>query len=275
LPEGLSPAVTPAAMNPRGAVMPPSTGRQAEAGSAAAGKEEDTGTGLRAGILSRTGQADGLGSAPVPPTSLLGSPAAPRQRRIGLTGGIATGKSTAASLLGQRFGLPVLDADAFARQALEPGTAALAAVLARYGEGVRRPDGSLDRAALGTIVFSRPAERRWLEELVHPIVRRRFDAELERLAGAPTVVLMIPLLFEAGLEHLCSEVWVVHCDEAEQLRRLVERDGLGAAEARARLASQWPQARKLERADVVIDNRGTMVDLIGQLERALSPSASR
>jgi len=168
----------------------------------------------------------------------------------------------------------VLDADTFARQALEPGTAALAAVLARHGEQLRRPDGSLDRAALGRIVFSRPAERRWLEALVHPLVRRRFEAELERLAEAPVVVLMIPLLFEAGLEHLCDEVWVVDCDEAGQLGRLRERDGLAPAEARARLASQWPQARKLERADVVIDNRGSTADLTIQLERALSPSAS-
>ncbi len=169
----------------------------------------------------------------------------------------------------------MLDADRFAREALEPGTAALEAVLDRYGEELRRPDGSLDRAALGRIVFSRPAERRWLEDLVHPIVRRRFTNELERLAAAPVVVLMIPLLFEAGLEPLCGEVWVVDCDEAEQLRRLVERDGLTTAEARARLASQWPQARKLERADVVIDNRSTLDDLMGQLKRALSPSASR
>jgi dephospho-CoA kinase len=179
-----------------------------------------------------------------------------------------------AQLLQERFGLPVLDADRFARQALEPGTAALAAVLARYGEELSRQDGSLDRAALGRIVFGRPAERRWLEQLVHPFVRERFAEELERLADAPVVVLMIPLLFEAGLDHLCGEVWLVDCDEADQLRRLVKRDGLTEAEARARLASQWPQARKRPLADVLIDNRGTPDGLVRQLECALSPSAS-
>ena len=113
------------------------------------------------------------------------------QRRIGLTGGIASGKSTVGRLLAAR-GLPLLDADGFAREALAPGSPGAQAVLARYG--------TLDRAALGRIVFADAAERQWLEQLVHPLVRARFAAELERLAAAPVVVLMIPLLFEAGLE---------------------------------------------------------------------------
>jgi dephospho-CoA kinase len=130
------------------------------------------------------------------------------QRRIGLTGGIASGKSTVGRLLAAQ-GLPVLDADGYAREALAPGSPGAEAVLARYG--------TLDRAALGRIVFADAAERQWLEQLVHPLVRARFAAELERLAAAPVVVLMIPLLFEAGLEELCSEVWLVDCDEAQQL----------------------------------------------------------
>jgi dephospho-CoA kinase len=215
------------------------------------------------------------------------------QRRIGLTGGIATGKSTVAQLLCQEFGLPVLDADLFAREALAPGTPGAEAVLERYGEAVRdrRPadrsgrasqnasgtgiDTALDRAALGRIVFADAAERRWLEQLVHPLVRQRFAAELERLESAPVVVLMIPLLFEAGLEGLCSEIWLVDCPEAEQLRRLMARDGLSEAEARARLAAQWPQQRKRARADVVIDNGAAQKSLADRLARALSPSASR
>jgi dephospho-CoA kinase len=166
-------------------------------------------------------------------------------------------------------------------------------VLERYGEAVRdrRPadrsgrasqnasgtgiDTALDRAALGRIVFADAAERRWLEQLVHPLVRQRFAAELERLESAPVVVLMIPLLFEAGLEGLCSEIWLVDCPEAEQLRRLMARDGLSEAEARARLAAQWPQQRKRARADVVIDNGAAQKSLADRLARALSPSASR
>lgn len=175
------------------------------------------------------------------------------QRRIGLTGGIATGKSTVARLLAERFGLPVLDADEYAREALAPGSAGARAVLARYGARVGG-EAAIDRGALGRIVFADAAERRWLEQLVHPLVRARFDTELARPTQAPAVVLMIPLLFEAGLQELCSEIWLVDCPEAEQLRRLQQRDGFSASEARARLEAQWPLERKRPLADVVIDN---------------------
>jgi dephospho-CoA kinase len=205
------------------------------------------------------------------------------QRRIGLTGGIASGKSSVGRLLAAR-GLPLLDADRFAREALTPSSAATAAVLERYGERVRAavqpqrgvslaPPTALDRAALGRIVFAEAAERRWLEELVHPIVRSRFAAELQRLAHAPVVVLIIPLLFEAGLEELCSEIWLVDCDEAQQLQRLMARDPLSEAEARARIAAQWPLARKRPLADVLIDNRGGPAQLAQQVERALAGAA--
>jgi dephospho-CoA kinase len=149
------------------------------------------------------------------------------------------------------------------------------AVLARYGEQVRARDGAsltaadpapaLDRAALGRIVFADGAERAWLEGLVHPLVRARFAAELAALAAAPVVVLMIPLLFEAGLESLCSEVWLVDCDETEQLRRLMVRDGLDAGEATDRIHSQWPLARKRALANAVINNNQASSNLPSQL----------
>ena len=199
------------------------------------------------------------------------------QRRIGLTGGIATGKSSVGRLLAAR-GLTVLDADAFAREALAPGSAGARAVLERYGDAVRaqartvagEPE-DLDRAALGRIVFSDAAERQWLEQLVHPLVRDRFAAELEQRAAEPAVVLMIPLLFEAGLEALCSEVWLVDCEESQQLQRLMERDQRSEAEARARIAAQWPLARKRPLADVVLSNRGTPEQLTAAVATALSP----
>jgi dephospho-CoA kinase len=205
------------------------------------------------------------------PPAMLERLARPRwrgaQRRIGLTGGIASGKSRVGALLAAR-GLPLLDADRYAREALAPGLPATQAVLARHGAAVAgETEGSLDRAALGRIVFADGAERRWLEELVHPLVRERFERELAALAAAPVVVLMIPLLFEAGLEGLCSEVWLVECEEEQQLRRLMERDGLGEADARARLAAQWPLARKRALADVVIDNRGAAERLAERLPR--------
>ncbi len=217
-----------------------------------------------------------------------------RQRRIGLTGGIASGKSSVGTLLAAR-GLPLLDADAYAREALAPGSAGARGVLARYGERVRAAGGTatgatgeggeaggtggtggpeaIDRAALGAIVFADAEERQWLERLVHPIVRARFEAELQRLAAAPVVVLMIPLLFEAGLEELCSEVWLVDCDENQQLQRLMARDGLSEADARTRIDAQWPLERKRPLADRLIDNRGGADQLAGAVVRALSAGA--
>ena len=193
------------------------------------------------------------------------------QRRIGLTGGIATGKSSAARLLEQHHGLPVLDADLYARQALEPGQPATEAVLERFGPGVVSSGGVVDRRALGAIVFNNQDERRWLEQLVHPIVRQRSDQELVQLDTNPAVVLMSPLLFESGLAALCSETWLVDCDESQQLQRLMARDQLNEAEAQARMNAQWPLARKRPLADVLISNRGDAAALNAQLEDALSP----
>ena len=193
------------------------------------------------------------------------------QRRIGLTGGIATGKSRAARMLEQRHGLPVLDADHFARQALEPGEPATQAVLQRYGSGVVSSSGVVDRRALGAIVFNNPDQRHWLEQLVHPIVRQRFNQELMLLKAQPAVVLMIPLLFESRLQAICSETWLVDCDESQQLQRLMARDQLCEAEAQARINAQWPLAQKRPLADVVISNRSDAAALNVQLAAALSP----
>lgn len=186
------------------------------------------------------------------------------QRRIGLTGGIATGKSSAGHWLASVAGLPVLDADRYAREALAPGSPGAKAVLERYGAAV------LDRSALGRIVFNDPAERLWLEQLVHPLVRARFDQELAAGADAPVLVLMVPLLFEAGLTGLCSEVWLVDCDEDQQLQRLIARDHCSEAEARARIAAQWPLARKRPLADALVSNRGEAGQWIGTLQDLLA-----
>jgi len=204
------------------------------------------------------------------------------QRRIGLTGGIASGKSTVGHWLEARR-LPLLDADRFAREALAAGSTGARAVLQRYGAAVQTAgsdpaEAQLDRSALGRIVFHDPSERLWLEQLVHPLVRQRFDEDLQQRTAAPALVLMIPLLFEAGLEGLCSEIWLVDCDPATQLQRLMTRDQLNEADARARLGAQWPLERKRPLADLVIDNRGGPEALEPQLatalEAGLSPGAS-
>ena len=179
------------------------------------------------------------------------------QRRIGLTGGIASGKSRVGRLL-EAYGWPVLDADSYAREALAAGSDATLEVLKRWGDAVRAPDEplGLNRAALGRIVFSEIDARRWLEQLVHPVVRRRFEQDLRGLSEAPCIVLMIPLLFEAGQTDLCSEVWLVDCEEQQQLERLMQRDELSEQEARLRIKAQWPLSRKRPLADRIIDNRG-------------------
>lgn len=190
-------------------------------------------------------------------------------RRIGLTGGIASGKSSVGRLLAAR-GLPLLDADVYAREALAPGSPGAQAALERHGAEIRAPSGEIDRAALGQIVFGDGAERRWLEDLVHPLVRARFKVRLRELAAEPVVVLVVPLLFEAGLETLCSEVWLVDCDESQQLQRLMARDGCGEADARARIAAQWPLAHKRQLADVALNNRGEPEQLAAEVAQALS-----
>lgn len=191
------------------------------------------------------------------------------QRRIGLTGGIASGKSSVGRVLEQHHHLPLLDADVFAREALAAGSAGTQAVLQRYGTAVQEQSGVINRRALGAIVFNNPSEREWLEQLVHPLVRQRFDAELERLAEAPVVVLVIPLLFESGLEVICSETWLVDCDEAQQLERLMQRDQLSEQEATARIQAQWPLTRKRKLADQLISNRGTPNELAAAVQRSL------
>ena len=196
-----------------------------------------------------------------------------QQRRIGLTGGIATGKSTVGRLL-EAEGLPVLDADQYAREALAPGSPGAAAVLERFGDAVRTSGTgpecpTIDRGALGSIVFSNPTDKRWLEQLVHPLVRQRFELALAELAAESTVVLMIPLLFEAGLQELCSEIWLVDCDEKQQLERLMQRDALSQEAAQQRIASQWSLEVKRKCADAIIDNRQHSHQLGAAVEKTL------
>ncbi len=195
------------------------------------------------------------------------------QRRIGLTGGIATGKSTVAAILSGQHGLPVLDADAYARELLAPGTAASQAVLDRYGPQLQAPGGVLDRRALGRIIFAQPTERRWLETLIHPLVAQALIRDLARHDQGATVVLVAPLLFEAGLEALCSEVWLVDLDGTRQLERLLARDQLSLLEGQQRIQAQWPLERKRGLADVILKNHGDWGRLVQQVDMALARPA--
>lgn len=175
-----------------------------------------------------------------------GRPAGRRRTvRIGLTGPIGCGKSTIGRWLGE-LGAVVVDADTIARRVTDVGEPALGDVVARFGEAYRRPDGSLDRAALGRLVFSDQAALRDLEAIVHPAVRPRIEAAVAKAeaAGAPAVVIEAIKLIEAGYAAECDEVWLVTCDVEAQRRRLVGR-GSPATEADQRIAAQGDLAGRL------------------------------
>jgi dephospho-CoA kinase len=190
------------------------------------------------------------------------------KRIIGLTGGIGTGKTTVSNYLAHRYQLPVLDADIYAREAVQINSPVLSKIFERYGSGVQLPDGSLNRKSLGNIVFTDPDERKWLEQQIHPYVRSRFESEVSTLVD-PRVVLVVPLLFEANMTDLVTEIWVVSCSPEQQLRRMMERDRLSLEEAIARLNSQLPLEEKVTRADVVLDNSSTPEALLKQVDLAL------
>ena len=191
------------------------------------------------------------------------------RRLIGLSGGISTGKTTVSNYLATTYHLPVLDADLYAREAVKPDSPILEAILIRYGDRVTRSDGSLNRSALAEIIFQDTKEKSWLESQIHPYVRDRFVEELQKLDNQ-IVVLAIPLLFEAQMTDLVTEIWVVRCQEQQQLERLQKRDDLTLQQAKNRIANQLPLAVKVAKADVVLDNDSDYSALFSQIDRAIA-----
>jgi dephospho-CoA kinase len=180
--------------------------------------------------------------------------------RVGLTGGVASGKSTVAAILAG-LGAVVVDADLLAREVVEPGTPGLAAVVEAFGPGVLADDGSLDRPALGAVVFADPDARRRLEAILHPLIRAR-GAELEAAAPEGTVVVHdIPLLAETGQADRFEAVLVVDVPVETQVRRMVADRGMSRADALARVAAQATREERLAVATHVVENTGTREDL--------------
>jgi dephospho-CoA kinase len=184
---------------------------------------------------------------------------------IGLTGGIATGKSTVANYLATTYSLPILDADIYARDAVSVGSPILSQIAEKYGTEIILSDGNLNRVKLGEIIFNRTEERYWVESIIHPYVRNCF-AQAIKESSANTLILVIPLLFEANLENLVNEIWVVGCSPQQQQKRLIERNNLTAEQAAARINSQLPIAEKIARADVVLDNSSNLESLLQQID---------
>ena len=235
-------------------------------------------------------------------------------RLIGLTGGIATGKTAISNYLADACGFPIFDADIYAREAVHPGSPILKSIVERYGAVILLPDGNLNRAELGNIIFCNALERQWLEQQIHPYVRRRLVEEtqsyiaalspvsqgtqdlgtktqetgffhrhqkLERSivekkpgfcarADTLTLVLVVPLLFEANMTDLCTEIWVVYCSPEVQLERLMQRDGLSFDRANARINAQLSLTQKCQQADVVLDNSSTLDSLLLQVDAQVS-----
>ncbi len=191
------------------------------------------------------------------------------QRIIGLTGGIATGKTSVTDYLTRVYHIPVLDADLYAREAVAQNSPILKAIYLRYGDSLKSNDGSLDRQALAAIIFQDRQEKSWLESQIHPYVRDRFLTQLAQ-TDKPIVVLAIPLLFEAKMSDLVTEIWVVWCDRTSQMLRLQQRDRLTVEQAEIRIDSQMPLSEKIQRADLVLDNNRDLKDLWQQIDAALS-----
>jgi dephospho-CoA kinase len=193
---------------------------------------------------------------------------------VGLTGGVATGKSTVAKMF-KRCGAILIDADKLAREVVEPGKPAWRAIVKQFGKTVLNQNRSLDRQALGSIVFHNPKKRRQLERIIHPRVAREQQRLVRRIAkGKPRAVVIyeVPLLFEAGVDKRVDKILVVTADRNTQIARLKKRNGLSRAEALRRIRSQMPLAKKIQQADHVLNGtlpRPSLRKQVGQLFRNL------
>lgn len=185
---------------------------------------------------------------------------------IGLTGGIASGKSTVSKMI-QDAGIPVLDADVYAHEALNPGEEAYDQIVAHFGKSILHSDETIDRKKLGAIIFNDKKERDVLNGMVHPVVRKKMNEQRQVYLdeGRHAVVLDIPLLFESRLAETVDRTLLVYVSENVQLKRLMERDGSTKEEALSRIHSQIPLEEKRRHADAVIDNNGTTAETKEQL----------
>ena len=196
---------------------------------------------------------------------------------VGLTGGIASGKTTVAGMFRSQGAL-IVDADSIARQVVAPGEPPWRAIRDLFGEPVLNADGTINRSQLGEWVFKNPGLRRELERIVHPWVRRSMNAQVKHIRQTEpraVVILDIPLLFESRMTGGLAEIIVVYAPAALQLQRLIQRDGIGIPDARARIAAQWPIAEKCRRASIIINNSGDRSETLNQARLVYADLARR
>jgi len=181
-----------------------------------------------------------------------------KQRRIGITGGIASGKTLIGHFLFQTRQWPILDADLYAHEALKPESQISNKILLRYGNTISQKSSNnnqvINRKKLGQIIFQNNVEKSWLEEIIHPFVNKRIEEELEKFKSNAVVLLIIPLLFEKGYTNICSEILYIDCCRIKQLERLQIRDKLSIEEANQRIDNQWENSYKKQFADFIINN---------------------
>ncbi|WP_339172518.1 dephospho-CoA kinase [Solibacillus sp. FSL R5-0691] len=189
---------------------------------------------------------------------------------IGLTGSIASGKSTVAKMI-ESYGLPIVDADVVARQVVEPGTPTLKKIAEAFGPEVIAQDGSMDRVKVGSMIFHNEEMRKTLNSIIHPAIREEMLRQRDEFIsfGEKNIFMDIPLLFESKLEHFVEKIIVVSVKKEVQLQRLMERNGFSEEEASARIATQIPVKEKEQLADAVIHNNGTLEDTAIQLQNIL------
>lgn len=206
-------------------------------------------------------------------------------RLIGLTGGIGTGKTTVSNYLATTYQIPIWDADLYAREAVKPGSSVLQQIVDRYGRDILLYDGNLNRQKLASLIFSNSSERTWLEQQIHPFVRDCFVHNIQQLEAIKIQtldanpyadgVLVIPLLFEAEMTDLVTEIWVVYCSIEQQYLRLIEREKIDSGrnltqeEAEAKINSQMSLEAKCQRADIILYNSSTPSELFKQVDAAI------
>ncbi|EGR1389563.1 dephospho-CoA kinase [Vibrio parahaemolyticus] len=183
---------------------------------------------------------------------------------IGLTGGIASGKTTVANLFKQQFKIDIVDADIVAREVVEPGTPGLNAIIQHFGQDITHDDNTLDRAKLREKIFSNPEEKAWLNALLHPIIREKMIEDLQQVTSN-YALLVVPLLVENNLDSLCDRVLVVDVEPETQISRTVKRDNVSEEQAHAILASQASRQQRLDIADDVVKNNPNDPDLLLQI----------